>query len=63
MKSTCLLRTAVNCPVSLQGAWKLNGTLTAIILQDEEEEVTPEEKKAIFYAAAELEVRYHFLNP
>jgi hypothetical protein len=49
-----------------QGTRKvLNSTLTAIILHDEEEEVIPDEKKAIFYAAAELAVRYYFLflNP
>ena len=39
----------------------LNSTLTAIILHDEEEEVIPDERKAIFYAAAELAVRYYFL--
>jgi hypothetical protein len=40
----------------------LNSTLTAILLHDEEEEVIPDEKKAIFYAAAELAVRYYFLS-
>jgi hypothetical protein len=39
----------------------LNSTLTAIILHDEEEEEIPDERKAIFYAAAELAVRYYFL--
>jgi len=43
----------------------LNSNLTAIILHDEEEEVVPDERKAIFYAGAELAVRYYFLflNP
>lgn len=41
----------------------LNSTLTAAILHDDEEEVVPEEKKAIFYAAAELEVRHFSLKP
>jgi hypothetical protein len=35
--------------------------MTAIILHDEEEEIVPDERKAIFYAAAELAVRYYFL--
>lgn len=39
----------------------LNSTLTAIIIHDEEEEVIPDARKAIFYAAAELAVRYYFL--
>ena len=41
----------------------LNSILTAAILHDDEEEVVPEEKKAVFYAAAELAVRYFSLMP
>jgi hypothetical protein len=66
MKSVYWLRTVVNYPASPQGTRKvLNSTLTAIILHDEEEEVIPDERKAIFYAASELAVRYYFLflNP
>jgi hypothetical protein len=40
----------------------LNSILTAAILHDEEEEAVLDEKKAIFYAAAELEVRYFFFE-
>jgi hypothetical protein len=37
--------------------------LTAAILQDphDDEPTVPEERKAIFYAVAELAVRYHLL--
>jgi hypothetical protein len=41
----------------------LNNTLTAAILHNNEEVVVPDGKKAIFYAAAELEVRYFLLKP
>jgi hypothetical protein len=56
MRSACLSRTAVK--PSLRGTREvLNIILTAAILHDDEEEVVPDEKKAVFYAAAELEVR------
>jgi hypothetical protein len=41
---------------------RLNASFPAAILQDEEEAVVPDEVKAIFYAAAELAVRYPFLE-
>ena len=41
----------------------LNASLTAAILHEEDDPVVPEEVKAIFYAAAELGVRYLPLEP
>lgn len=62
MISACLLRTAVK--LFLPGTHDvLNNTLAAAILHDGEEEVIPEERKAIFYAGAELAVRYFVLKP
>ena len=40
----------------------LNNALIVAIVHDDEEEVVPDDKKAIFYAAAELAVRYLFFD-
>ena len=59
MRLACLLRTVVRLFCVIPGTREmLNGTLTAAILHDDEEVVVPDNEKAIFYAAAELAVRY-----
>jgi hypothetical protein len=35
---------------------------TAAVLHDSNDDAPPEERKAIFYAKADLAVRYHFLK-
>jgi hypothetical protein len=63
MRSACYLRTAVNSLALLGTREVLTSILTAIILHDDEEDVVPDEKRATFYAAAELAVRYFSLTP
>ena len=61
MRSLCSLRMAVRS--SLPGIREvLNSALTAAIVHDDEEEEVPDYKKAIFYAAAGLAVRYFFFD-